>query len=671
MPYAERAVSERRCWCGHADLEAFSPGYWRCGACETLVWGQAPDPGIARVGSDEAGFYGRDYWFDHQQRSFGYPTIETRVRTDLPERSLYWLRALLKHKLPPARVLEIGSGPGAFVAMLTAAGFDATGLEISPWVVQFVRETFRVPMLAGPVEDQDIAPGSLDAIALMDVLEHLADPAATMRHCLALLKPDGVLLVQTPRYPEGARHEALEAAGDRFLESLKPTDHLYLFSRRSIQEFFARLGVEHVCFEPALFAEYDMFLAASRAPLAASSPEAIDRALEMSPSGRLVRALLDLDDQRAALARRYVDSEADRAARLDAIASQGRRLGSVEAERNDLRADADTLRAELARSEADRAARLAVIQAQGGQLGAMEGERNAALAETRMLRDQLAVSEADRAARLEVIHAQGHRLGEVDAEANRMRAELESLRRSLGESEADRAARLGVIEQLARRIDALEAERDVNAEAGDLRDRLEHSERDRAARLEVIEEQGRRLGAVEAERNALSAEVEALRGHLAHSESDRAARLEVIEAQGRRLAEVEAEQRALQSEVEALRARLGEREASSHEEVSRRVRAMEAEHAARLADLAARERHLGADASAKDAALAAAAANLDRARRLIEGVERTRAYRVLRRFGRWTWFERARAAVEPGTNGHRGPHASPADATGRDDRSRS
>ena len=47
-------------------------------------------------------------------------------------------------------------------------------------------------MLLGPVEDQQIEPGSLDVIALMDVFEHLPDPVSTMRHCLRLLRPDGI-----------------------------------------------------------------------------------------------------------------------------------------------------------------------------------------------------------------------------------------------------------------------------------------------------------------------------------------------------------------------------------------------------------------------------------------------------------------------------------------------
>jgi SAM-dependent methyltransferase len=425
------------CWCGSSELVPFSPGYLRCERCVTLVRAQIADSDIARVVDDKAEFYGREYWFSHQERDLGCPNILVRARTDLPERCLYWLRTVLRYKQPPGRVLELGSGPGGFLAMLRWAGFDATGLEISPWVVQFIRETFQVPVLCGPVEDQQIEPASLDVIALMDVLEHLPDPFSTMRHCLGLLKADGILLIQTPCYPEGRTHEEMVAQRDRFLEMLKPADHLHLFSRRSIRDLFHWLGVKHVAFETALFAEYDMFVVVSRVSPVSHGPVEIETALSARPAGRMIQALLDLDVDRSDLRRRYAESEADRAARLQALEAQGRRLGEVEGERNGLRAEASALRRELEVIEADNTARLEVIEAQGRRLGEVEGERNDLRAEMSAVRHHLEIVEADSAARLEVIETQGRHIGAI---------------------EADRAARLEVIHDQGRRLHDLEAE---------------------------------------------------------------------------------------------------------------------------------------------------------------------------------------------------------------------
>jgi len=161
------------CWCGSSKLVAFDGDYFRCAACETLVLRRMPGGDVTKVGADEAGLYGKEYWFDHQEHDVGFPNITQRSRADLPERCVHWLRAVLKYKLPPARTLELGAAHGGFVALLRRAGFNATGLELSPWIADFARRTFAVPMLQGPVERQPLEPGGLDLVMMMDVIEHL------------------------------------------------------------------------------------------------------------------------------------------------------------------------------------------------------------------------------------------------------------------------------------------------------------------------------------------------------------------------------------------------------------------------------------------------------------------------------------------------------------------
>ncbi|MGD0013181.1 MAG: methyltransferase domain-containing protein [Bryobacteraceae bacterium] len=321
----------------------------------------------------EEGFYGRQYYESYLPETCGYPSIADRARLDLSERCLFWLRTLLRYKSPPGRVLELGSAHGGFVALMKWIGFDAAGLEVSPWLVDLARETFEIPVLLGPVEQQEISLGSLDAIALMDVLEHFPDPVRSIQHCLSLLKPDGLLLIQTPRFPEERTFEQLRAENAPFLAQLKPREHLYLFNQQSIRDFFVRLGVPHVRFEPAIFSAYDMCLIASRSEV---QPVAQPAPLAGSPSARLVQALLDLDDRLRGESGRLAACEEDRAARLDVIDAQATRLGAVEGERNRLAAELRDLHVHFEASEADRAARLDVIHAQGTRLGAVEGERN-------------------------------------------------------------------------------------------------------------------------------------------------------------------------------------------------------------------------------------------------------------------------------------------------------
>jgi 2-polyprenyl-3-methyl-5-hydroxy-6-metoxy-1,4-benzoquinol methylase len=285
------------CWCGDSHFVPFGPDYLECQSCGTLVSQKGLSTTELQVIDDAHDYYGKNYWLDHQQQDLNLPGLEVRVRSDLPERNLHWLKALLKYRLPRTKVMELGCAHGSFVALMQQAGYTASGVEMSPWIVAFGRKTFGIEVHKGPVEELAIDAGSLDVIAMMDVMEHLPDPVTTMSRCLDLLKPDGLLLVQMPNFQEGMQYEELVSSNSTFLSQLKSDEHLYLYSKRATTEFFHRLGADHIQFEPAIFAHYDMFFAVSRMPLQVNTPVQIEEALEASPSGRLVLAMLDMKDR--------------------------------------------------------------------------------------------------------------------------------------------------------------------------------------------------------------------------------------------------------------------------------------------------------------------------------------------------------------------------------------
>jgi 2-polyprenyl-3-methyl-5-hydroxy-6-metoxy-1,4-benzoquinol methylase len=499
-----------RCWCGSADLKAFSPDYLVCGDCRTLVAAAMPGPQIGRVEDEERDFYGRRYWFEYQERELGNPDITVRARGDLPERCVYWLRTVLRYRVPPARTLDIGCGPGALVMLLGRAGFEASGLELSPWVVDFARRTFGVPMLQGPLEAQALPPGSLDVVTMMDVVEHLADPEATLRAVFQALAEDGVLVIQTPAVPPGLSWEEMVSTKHPFLPLMAERGHLYLFNEESLRRLVVeRLGCPHVRFEPAYFGAYDLFMVASRQPLACQKGSTIAEALEATPDGRLVQALLDSEARWTELHARYEEVERDRSARLAALLEHADRLSGMEGERNALSAELGNFREYLAVTEADRSARLAVIREQGQRLAAAEADRAARLAIIEDLSQKLTASEKDRADRLALIQDLSERLAASENDRADRLALIQQLSERLTASEKDRTDRLAVIEELGARLSAAEADwtarlKDIEEQGRLAEQRFGESERERAAL-------GARLDELAAERNAVRAELDSLR----------------------------------------------------------------------------------------------------------------------------------------------------------------
>ena len=209
------------------------------------------------------------------------------------------------------------------------AGFDATGLELSPWVAELAQD-ISLPMLVGPIEQQNLAPASFDVIVANDVMEHLPDPLATLAATAELLRPNGVLIIQMPEFVEGKTLAERVAANERFLEHTKvPTEHLYLYSRRSAALLMRRLSLNHVEFSDAIF-DYDMYFVASRQPPPRHDQSAIAANLQATPQGRMVLALLDKHTATERLTRLWQESEADRNARFQLISKLSDDLNTVQ-----------------------------------------------------------------------------------------------------------------------------------------------------------------------------------------------------------------------------------------------------------------------------------------------------------------------------------------------------
>ncbi len=526
------------CWCGNTGLTDFSDTYAACCECGTLVSLCGLRPEEVEVRDDDHDFYGRPYWISRPRDELGFPDIYERVRLDLPERCLYWLRTLLGYRLPPARVLELGSGHGAFVGLMRAAGYDATGLELSPWVVDFARSAFGIPVLLGPIEAQTVPERSLDAIVLNDVLEHLVDPLASTRRCAELLQPTGFLQAQTPCYPEGQSHRQLVERNHPFLAMLQEREHLYLFSRRAVRRLFATVGLSIVRFEPALF-PYDMVVIASAQPLALTDARLRDEALLASPPARFVRALVDLDDRARELSRRMNQIESDRTQRIAMIEHLNRHIEQTsrddEARQGvirDQRATIDTIGQQIAQLSRDYEARGQVIHDQQAALDEIERDRKDRLATIDQLNRHIERTSADYEARGRVIRDQQAALDDIERDRRERLAMIERLNRHIEQTSADYEARGRVIrDQQALLKDAERERQTLQAAVEHLHRTLERTNADAEIREQVLSQQQTALEAQRREIARLTAEHAESEKRLARLASESEARERVISGQ--------------------------------------------------------------------------------------------------------------------------------------------
>src|SRR4051812_49014922 len=95
------------------------------------------------------------------------------------------------------RWLDIGCGSGTLLRAAGAEGWEATGTEIAPAVVEAMRAQGLDARL-GLTQDLDLPSGGFDVVSAIEVLEHVPDPDALIAQAARLLRPGGALYVTTP-----------------------------------------------------------------------------------------------------------------------------------------------------------------------------------------------------------------------------------------------------------------------------------------------------------------------------------------------------------------------------------------------------------------------------------------------------------------------------------------
>jgi len=116
------------------------------------------------------------------------------------------LREIRRHLPRQARVLDVGCAIGTFAVELarrTDAGvvaldFSVTALRTAQQLAREARLADRVAFLAGAAEVTGLRSASFDLVIAADVIEHLVDPDAFLREVVRLLRPGGVLVLESP-----------------------------------------------------------------------------------------------------------------------------------------------------------------------------------------------------------------------------------------------------------------------------------------------------------------------------------------------------------------------------------------------------------------------------------------------------------------------------------------
>jgi SAM-dependent methyltransferase len=205
--------------------------YARCRNCAHMWLHPTPDPAAC------ATIYDSGYFENGRNSGYAnYLADEPLHRTNARAR----LRRLASAGGgPPGRLLEVGCAAGFFLDEAHALGWSVAGVDVSPWARAAASRVLGLEIL----ESMDaLLPGNEGAFSVgcfFQVLEHMPDPASALLQMRRLLRPDGLLAIET-----WDRGSAIARAMGRHWQQVSPPSVIHLFDRDGLVRLLRAGGFE-------------------------------------------------------------------------------------------------------------------------------------------------------------------------------------------------------------------------------------------------------------------------------------------------------------------------------------------------------------------------------------------------------------------------------------------
>lgn len=139
-------------------------------------------------------------------------------------------------------LLDIGCGNGDFLSLAAEVGWDVSGVDPDPKAVNVARLNGHDVVLGG-IEKFANNSEVFDVITMNHVIEHVHDPIYLVESVFRLLKPGGILFIDTPN---------IESSGAKMFgknwRGLETPRHLVLFSREGLSKILNSIGFSSISF---------------------------------------------------------------------------------------------------------------------------------------------------------------------------------------------------------------------------------------------------------------------------------------------------------------------------------------------------------------------------------------------------------------------------------------
>src|SRR5947209_951872 len=238
------------CICCHGKLALFGPyasyTYFRCRECGTIqLWPMPSEAELVRA-------YEMDYVSQAHTKEFANPEIQREVsRTYCAS-----VVKTLEDYSVNGPVVDYGAGWGFLVEMMINKGFRACGVEISRDELAYAQRR-GLPIQQGDLRALEDLDGTVSAITLLAVFEHLANHAAMLSAAHRLLKDGGLFVTLHPTAAAFNLIGNLVRLGDRrkllpdLWGAFTAPWHTALFSIKATEQIISQHGFRVLEIRPA------------------------------------------------------------------------------------------------------------------------------------------------------------------------------------------------------------------------------------------------------------------------------------------------------------------------------------------------------------------------------------------------------------------------------------
>lgn len=179
--------------------------------------------------------------YDHILKTYdaGYSQGYAKKTVTKRRRAKRNVRRIMRF-VPTGRWLDVGCSAGFIVEAAKNAGYDAFGIDVESWGVEYARNTLGLDNVRKSyLEDLDYPDGYFDVITVYEVIEHVPNLHTFVAALKRLLAPGGIIEIRTPDVGHWRVPRKLETWGP-----ILPSEHLYYFSHKTLDRLLERHGIE-------------------------------------------------------------------------------------------------------------------------------------------------------------------------------------------------------------------------------------------------------------------------------------------------------------------------------------------------------------------------------------------------------------------------------------------